>query len=100
MALKGRYSFSLNTPMGEQKGSILFNQEEGGPLKGTFKSIVGVNEFTDGTLDGDDFVFSFKASTQMGMSTFEVKGTLDGDKITGVVKTQLGAFSFKGKRDE
>jgi aminopeptidase-like protein len=90
----------MNTPMGEQKGSIQFNQEEGEPLKGIFKSIVGVNEFTDGTLDGEDFVFSFKANTQMGVSTFDVKGTLEGDNISGVIKTQLGAFAFKGKREE
>ena len=98
MAINGRFAFSMNTPMGEQKGNISFIQE-GESIKGIFKSILGTNEYTGGKVDGDDFVFSFVADTQMGKQTMEVKGTVEDDNITGVIKTTLGAFAFKGTRE-
>jgi hypothetical protein len=98
MAINGRFAFSMNTPMGEQKGTISFIPE-GESIKGIFKSILGTNEYTGGKVDGDDFVFSFTADTQMGKQTMEVKGTVEDDKLTGVIKTPLGAFAFKGTRE-
>jgi hypothetical protein len=99
MAVNGRFSFTMTTPMGEQKGNISFIPE-GESIKGIFKSILGTNEYAGGKVDGDDFSFSFKASTQMGVQSFDVKGTVEDDSISGVIKTALGAFFFKGKRDE
>ena len=98
MAINGRFAFSMNTPMGEQKGTISFIPD-GESIKGMFKSILGNNEYTGGKVDGDDFSFLFKANTQMGVQTIEVKGTVEGDSINGVIKTPLGAFAYKGQRE-
>ena len=99
MLIDGKFSLLMKTPMGPQKGNITFTPA-GANLKGVFASILGTNEFTGGGVDGDDFFFSFKADTQMGVQTFEVKGSIEGDEITGVIKTTMGAFPYEGTREE
>ena len=98
MAVEGRFMFKYKTPIGEQKNSVNFIPD-GESVKGVFESIVSMNKFTDCQVDEDDFTFSLKTKTQMGMSTSEVKVSIKDEIITGVIKTNAGAVPFKGYRE-
>jgi hypothetical protein len=99
MAIDGTFSIVMNISMGAQKGTITFNPG-GETLSGFFKSLLGTSEFSNGTMDGNNFDFSFDADAPMlGRQTFVVTGIVEGDGISGVVKLGVGSFTFQGQRE-
>jgi hypothetical protein len=100
MTVKGKYSITMNISMGAQKGTLVLNPE-GTSLSGSMKSILGTNDFTDGSVEGNNFSFTFTANAPMlGMQIFNVKGSVEGNTISGKMNLTIGEFTFQGQREE
>jgi len=98
MSADGKWTTTMNTPMGAQNGSMELTTD-GASLTGTLSSATGdAAEITDGSVDGNNL--SWKAAiTQPMPITLEFTAVIDGDSISGDVK--LGAFgnaTFTGER--
>jgi hypothetical protein len=97
MALDGTYDIIAKTPKGNQEGKLVF-KTDGSTLTGTSESGGETVELMDGAANGNEFQFKVKQQTPMGKLTVTFTGTVDGDAISGKVKTPLGPMPFEGKR--
>jgi hypothetical protein len=97
MTLDGTYDITAKTPMGNQEGRLLF-KTDGGSLTGTSESAGQAVELTGGVANGNEFQFKVKQKTPMGEMIVTFTGTVDGDAISGKIKTPLGPVPFEGKR--
>ena len=98
MAVDGTYNIENDTPMGKQPGKLVL-QSDGGSLSGTLSGQMGEQPFQNGSVNGDDFVFSVKISGPMGEMQLEFKGTVSGDAISGQVQAgSFGSSPFTGTR--
>ena len=97
MSADGTWNTTMNTPMGEQKGSLTI-ATDGDSLSGKLEGPQGAIDIKDGTVNGNEIAFKADIAQPMPM-TLEFSATVDGDSISGSVK--LGAFgnaSFTGTR--
>ncbi len=97
MSADGKWTTTMNTPMGAQSGEMELTTD-GGSLTGTLTAAGNAAEITDGQVEGNNL--SWKASVTQPMPiTLEFTAVVDGDNISGDVK--LGAFgnaTFTGER--
>ncbi len=98
MAIDGTYDVTIDTPMGAQTGTVVL-KDEGGTLKGTFRSSRGNQDFT-GTADGEKAVWSLKISNPMvGEMTLTFDCIVTAVELTGNVQLgQFGTAPIKGVR--
>jgi hypothetical protein len=83
--------------MGAQQATLTL-ATEGGSLSGSMAGPQGTQEFTGGTVDGNNLAWTIDMTQPMPMK-LEVSAEVAGDEISGNVK--LGAFgdaSFSGSR--
>lgn len=97
MAIDGTYAVVINSPMGEQDGTLTL-KTDGGVLSGTADTMLGKDNFNGGTVEGDNFQCNFSAKGPMGKMNLTLTGTVCGDAISGEVKTIIGKFAFQGNR--
>ena len=97
MALDGTYSVKMKSPMGEQDGSFTF-KTEGEVLLGTASAAGATTDINDGKVSGDSFECKFGMKTPMGKVKITVKGTVEGDRISGSFKMLVGTFPFEGTK--
>lgn len=98
MAVDGKWNITMNTPMGSRTTSLDL-KSDGAALGGTWVGQAGAQEFSGGTVDGDNVAWSVTQSGPMGQMVLAFKGKVDGDNIAGDV--QFGSFgggSFTGTR--
>jgi hypothetical protein len=94
MAIDGTYNIITKTPIGDQKGTLVF-KTDGNTLTGTMEGA----EITEGIVNGDEFSFKSEIRTPMGSKMkVEVKGKVEGDNISGSSKTMFGNAPFTGTR--
>jgi hypothetical protein len=97
MSADGSWSVTINSPMGAQDATLNLNTE-GGTLTGTMVGAQGTQEFSGGTVEGDNLAWSVDMTSPMPM-TLDITAAVSGDEISGNVK--LGAFgnaTFSGSR--
>ena len=98
MSVDGKYNVELQTTLGPQHIGLTL-KTEGDSLGGTMDGHFGQQSFSGGTVSGNDFAWSVKLQSPMGVMQLVVTGTVNGDSIEGQVK--LGSFLpsiFKGNR--
>lgn len=89
MSFDGKYSVTIQTPMGAQTGTITLTQS-GDDLTGQMIAASGETaEIKNGKVDGDKASWEVDITTPMPM-TLGFDGTKNGDNIGGSVS--LGAF--------
>jgi hypothetical protein len=98
MAVDGTWNLTVNTPMGEQKSTLVL-AASGTTLTGTQSA--GHSEgrpIEDGEVNGNEI--SWKASITKPMAmTLQFSGTVEGDTINGSVKLGMfGSAKFSGAR--
>ncbi len=96
MSADGKWTITLNTPMGAQPGSLDL-KTNGDSLEGTMTGPQGDVAIENGKVDGDSLSWDVNA-VQMAM-IIKFAATLDGDKISG--EAELGTFgkaTFEGAR--
>lgn len=94
----GNYSISINTP-GQPLTSTLALTQQGAQLTGSMTSQAGTSPIKDGKVSVDGFTFS--ATVPFGGSSIEitVKGTVEGNKISGTIDSPQGAVTFTGTKN-
>ena len=97
MSADGSWNVTINSPMGAQQATLNLSTE-GGEVSGSMVGAQGTQEFSGGTIDGDNLAWTVDMTQPMPMK-LEITATVAGDEISGNVK--LGAFgdaSFSGTR--
>lgn len=95
--ITGKYEVSLKTPMGLKKGElILFDAE--GLITGKMVVMGKENEIDPGKSNGENFTFSGKLKTAMGVVPYTCEASISGEAISGTVKTKKGDMALTGHR--
>jgi imidazolonepropionase-like amidohydrolase len=94
----GNFSISIDIP-GQPITSTLALTQQGAQLTGTMQSQAGTSPIKDGKVTADGFTFS--STVPFGGSSVEitVKGTVEGNKISGTIDSPQGAVSFSGTKN-
>ena len=92
MSADGSWSVTINSPMGAQQATLTL-VTDGDSLSGSMVGAQGTQEFTGGTVDGDNLAWTIDMTSPMPM-TLEITATVAGDEISGNVK--MGAFGDAG----
>jgi hypothetical protein len=98
MAIDGTWNLTVNTPMGEQKSTLVVTSS-GNTLTGSQSAGHGEGRpIEDGEVNGNEI--SWKASITKPMAmTLQFSGTVEGDTINGSVKLGMfGSAKFSGAR--
>jgi hypothetical protein len=100
MAVDGSYKIEFNTPIGKQNGKIVM-RIEGGSLRGSITNMFGTEDFTDGKVNGDQFEFTVDGKTPMGPAKVDMKGTVNGDQVSGEMSIRIVGMNtkFNGNRE-
>ena len=97
MSIEGKWNLKMQTPMGEQT-PILTLAVKGNALSGTFAGARGTANFDGGTIDGNKIAFTVKIEAMGQTFALECKAAIDGDKISGEIKSPMGPTQFSGAR--
>ena len=81
------YNITLKTPMGSKRGELVLEVKSNG-LIGNLTVMGNNNHFSKGSIINEKFVFSGKLSTAVGKIDYAFEGIIDGDSLSGMVKTQ------------
>ncbi|MGL4107613.1 hypothetical protein [Clostridium sp. LP20] len=95
--MDGKYSIVLNTPMGNERGIILFRTKDN-ELSGVISAKGGNNPFYGGRISGNKFQFSGEMNILMMRIQYTATGRVEGGKLTGIVRTRYGDFAVNGNR--
>jgi len=98
MSVDGTYKIELTTTLGPQSIELTL-MTDGDSLSGTMDGYFGQQSFGGGTIKGNDISWSVELQSPVGEMRLDVKGTVNGDEISGQV--QIGSFrpsAFKGTR--
>jgi len=98
MSVDGTYKITAETPIGSMESTLIL-KTDGEELSGTMSAdIMGTIDFNGGKVEGSKF--SFAMTMKKFFKKIEVSGfgKVDGDKISGEVRTSMGNTSFAGVR--
>lgn len=95
--ITGKYEVSLKTPMGLKKGELIINEADG-IITGKMVVMGKENEIDPGKSDGNNFTFSGKLKTAMGVVPYTCEASVSGETVSGTVKTKKGDMSLTGNR--
>ena len=93
------FNVSLLTPIGLQKGTITFVEQNGG-LSGSIRTMGSTNLFRNGKMNGHSFEFSGILNLGFFNPKYIAKGTIDGNTLKAVATTDFGTFQINGTRAE
>ena len=98
-AVAGQFVVEADTPFGRQSGSIIY-QVDGTRLTGTIEVLGHSVTVENGTVDGNTFhhLAYVKAPFPLGKVKVTVDGSVDGDVITGTIKSIVANAEFTGTR--
>ena len=97
MAIDGTYNITIHTSIGDQKVKLTL-KTQGNALNGTSESSMGVTTFTGGTVNGNEIQWTDNATTPMGPLKINMKGKIEGDKISGQAVSAFSLAPFDGTR--
>lgn len=96
-SLSGNWDLIVVTPNGALPITADFKQD-GETITGTTTSQLGKADLTEGKLAGAKISFTYNVSYNGQTFPAKYAGTVEGDKMKGVVETPLGTFDFTGTR--
>ncbi len=97
MSVEGKWNLKVSTPMGEQTPVLILNVN-GNECNGSFASPQGTAEFTGGSVEGDNVSFVLEVEAMGQKIKLECSAAIDGDKISGELKSTMGPAQFSGER--
>jgi len=97
MSVEGKWNLKVSTPMGEQT-PVLTLDVSGNECNGSFAGAQGTAEFSGGSVEGDKVSFSLQIEAMGQKINLECSATVDGDKISGELKSPMGPAQFSGER--
>ena len=95
----GTYDFVVNSPMGEQKGTMtVVPDASGDTFSGSLNGTLGTMDINDGTISGDTLSWKMKMSMPLPM-TLDCEATVNGDDVTGTIDAgMMGKMAMTAKR--
>ena len=84
--------------LGRQRGKFFFENKEGS-VAGTVTFMRNEVEMTDIVINGNEFTAVAEAPSPMGPVRLDITGAIDGDKISGVMKSNVGDMTFEGEKE-
>ena len=98
MAVDGTYKVEVDTPIGKQEATLTLTTD-GTALSGSTESVMGSQEFSGGTVNGDQVSWNMEINSPIGKMELIYNATVSDDTISGEVKTgNFGTSLFKGVR--
>jgi hypothetical protein len=73
-------------------------QQAGNKISGNIQGQQGQGQL-EGSLDGNSIRFTVNMNTHHGATTFEYRGTVEGDSMKGAMQGPMGAVSWSAKRN-
>ena len=95
--LDGKYSCSLNTPMGGINGTITL-QTRGNNVIGTLETMGMKNQFNGTITKENECNFKGNFSTPMGAINYTATCSVNGNMLQLMTNTNKGNFTIQGKR--
>lgn len=98
MSVDGTYKITAETPMGSMESTLTL-KADGEELSGSMSGgLMGSIDFNGGKVEGSSF--SFAMTMKKFFKRIEVSGCgkVDGNKISGEVRTSMGNSLFAGVR--
>src|SRR3546814_11019582 len=93
----GSYECVTKSPMGDQK-SVFTVQSDGDTFTGQNAGAMGSLDVENGTVDGNKLTWTMNMKVPMPL-TLECAATLDGDALTGTLKSvPFGSSELPGTR--
>ena len=98
MSVDGTFNLDIGSPMGTRIATLTM-KTEGNSLSGTLSDEKGETSLQDPVITAEGFSFTAQTTTPIGPVNLTFTGSVNGDSISGQVKTgQFGSFPFKGVR--
>lgn len=98
MSVDGIYQITTSTPLGKVEITLTM-KTNGDSLSGTAKSTkMGKADFSGGRVNGNSFEFEAEMKSLFGKISMVNRGVVDGDSISGEVKTSMGSVTYTGVR--
>ena len=92
----GDWTLTIDTPRGVQHPTMQVNED----LTGNYNSLRGPIAIEKVTVDGNSFSFPLTITVPIGEITVNYAGEVDGDKLSGLVKSPRGEVPFSGVRSQ
>ena len=94
----GTYSITIDIP-GQPVVATLNLSQQGSVVSGTLVSQLGTTQIKDGKATSDGF--SFLGSVEFGGATIDisVKGTVNGNQVSGTIDSPQGPVTFSGTKN-
>lgn len=96
--LAGTYDALINTPMGKQRGKIVF-AVDGTTLSGTMDFMGRTYTIEKGVGTAEGFAFEINAKVMLRSLNAKVRGERKGAAITGTLTAPMGSIEFSGTRN-
>jgi len=98
MTVAGNYTITIEVPGQTLTGTLALVQQ-GPVLNGSMTTQAGVTQIKDGKVSADGFTFS--GSVEFGGSQIEivVRGSVNGNQISGTIDSPQGSVPFSGTRN-
>ena len=98
MSVDGTYKITAETPMGNMESTLIL-KTDGDELCGTMSAaMMGTIDFNGGKVEGSCFSFAMTMKKFFKKIEISGQGKVDGDRISGEVKTTMGNTCFIGIR--
>lgn len=95
--ITGEWTLTIDTPRGVQNPKVQISATNGA-LSGTYESFRGPIDITSVTVNGNRFSFPLVLTVPIGEIEVNYEGTIDGDRMVGLVKNPRGEVPFSGVR--
>ena len=98
MCVDGTYKITAETPIGSMESTLTL-KTDGEALSGTMSGgLMGTIDFSGGKVEGSRFSFAMTMKKFFKKIEISGFGKVDGDQISGEVRTTMGNSSFAGVR--
>lgn len=95
--MEGKYSITLETPMGEEKG-ILEIKINGDNVSGAIIAKSKKNPFTGGQIKGSKLTFSGKFKVAIMTFAYTANCVIENGVLKGTVSTKYGELKVNGNK--
>ncbi len=96
-SIEGTWMLAIPMPGGIENPALKIRQRDG-KLKATLKGRQGSKRLKNFSFKGSSFAFEQILETPKGDMSMKFRGSVQGDRIQGVIELPMGILPFTGKR--
>ncbi len=98
MGIDGTYNIMADTPLGRKKITLTMKIDGNSLCGSASMAMMGKADFSGGRVEGNSFEFEVEMSSPFGRISMSNSGNVEGDIISGEVKTSMGNMKYSGNR--